>query len=142
MFYSIYFSQQPAELKIITLQLMEEARRGEIACQSYWGCGKDKIGTQFRLNSKWAHKLCTLLPLLTKAARGSHWKVFKLRSEVIRFTPERLCGSWTQKVSLQAERASCNVYSKTGENDDSMNCGSEDERQRFKSSSEEKIISS
>lgn len=22
-------------------------RRGEIACQSYWGCGKDKIGTQF-----------------------------------------------------------------------------------------------
>ena len=60
---------------------------------------------------------------------------------MIRFTPERLCGSWTQKVSLQAERASCNVYSKTGENDDSMNCGSEDERQRFKSSSEEKIIS-
>lgn len=44
-----------------------------------------------------------------------------------------------QRVSPQAERESCNVYSNTGENDDSMNCGSEDERDRFKSFSEEKI---
>lgn len=58
---------------------------------------------------------------------------------MIRFTPERLCGSWTQRVSPQAERESCNVYSKIGENDDSTNCGSEDERDRFKSFSEEKI---
>ena len=42
-------------------------------------------------SKKWAHKLCTLLPLLTKAARGSHWKVFKLRSEVIRFTLQKDC---------------------------------------------------
>lgn len=68
-------------------------RRGEIACQSYWGCGKDKIGTQFRLNPKWAHKLCTLLPLLTKSS-GEPLKGFKLEwSDQIH--SERLCGSWT-----------------------------------------------
>lgn len=61
---------------------------------------------------------------------------------MIRFTLQKDCGSWTQRVHLQAERESRNVYSKTGENGDSMNCGSEDERDRFKSFSGEKIISS
>lgn len=35
MFYSIYFSQQPAELKIITLQLPWRRQEVKSACQSF-----------------------------------------------------------------------------------------------------------